>query len=358
MEETAMSSTELRVGFVGVGSMGQCAHLRHYATLDGCRVTAVAELREETGRAVARRYGVPACYRTAADMLAKESLDALVASQPFSRHGVVLGELLDAGLPVFIEKPLAWSVQVGRSILDQIAASNGRVMVGYNKRSDPATMRAKAEIDRLKHSGACGAMRYVRITMPPGDWIQGGFTGRIDAGDLRPELARDPKPDDLDDATHDAYVTFVNFYIHQVNLLRHLLGEDYRVAFADPSGVLLAVESESGVCGVIEMAPYRTTRTWEESALVGFERGFVRIDLPAPLERTHAGRVRILRDRGDGAEPVVEEPALPTRPGMRQQAMNFVAFARGEAPAPCDAAEALKDLVVARQYIDLMKGGR
>ncbi len=44
----------------------------------------------------------------------------------------------------------------------------------------------------------------------------------------------------MDKPTYDAYITFVNYYIHQVNLMRHLLGEPYRVTYADPSGVLLA----------------------------------------------------------------------------------------------------------------------
>ena len=33
-----------RIGFVGVGGMGQCAHLRNYATLPDCEVVAIAEV--------------------------------------------------------------------------------------------------------------------------------------------------------------------------------------------------------------------------------------------------------------------------------------------------------------------------
>ena len=50
---------KVRIGFVGVGSMGQCAHLKNYVTVDGCEVVAIAELREGLGRRVAARYGVP-----------------------------------------------------------------------------------------------------------------------------------------------------------------------------------------------------------------------------------------------------------------------------------------------------------
>jgi hypothetical protein len=41
---------------------------------------------------------------------------------------------------------------------------------------------------------------------------------------------------------------------------------------------------------------------------------------------------------------------------MRQQAMNFVAALRGDMQPPCEAAEALEDLKVAREYIRLVLG--
>ena len=80
---------------------------------------------------------------------------------------------------------------------------------------------------------------------------------------------------------NNRYIGFVNYYIHQVNLVRHLLGEPYSVTYADPSGVLLVGKSESGVACTIEMTPYRTTLHWQESAFVCFQNGYVKIDLPA-----------------------------------------------------------------------------
>ena len=176
-------------------------------------------------------------------------------------------------------------------------------MVGYHKRSDPATMYAKAEIDRLKATGELGQLTYVRILMPAGDWIAGGFTDLIRSD----EKARGPRraippATDMDKPTYDAYIGFVNYYIHQVNLMRHLLGESYEVTYADPSGVLLAGASASGVACAIEMTPYRTTVDWQESALVAFEKGYVKLELPAPLASNRPGRVEILRDPGDGAD--------------------------------------------------------
>jgi len=229
-------------------------------------------------------------------------------------------------------------------------------MVGYHKRSDPATACAKAEIDRLKATGELGALRYVRILMPAGEWIAGGFTDLIDAGDPKGDLEYDPPAGDMDEETRKAYLSFVNYCIHQVNLMRHLLGEPYEVTYADPSGVLLAGRSEGGVACTIEMSPYRTTVAWEESALVAFETGYVKLTLPAPLAVNRPGAVETLRDPGGGHQPLVSRPHLPRLSAMRRQAINFLNFAAGRDPAPCDAAEALEDLIVARDYIRLWKG--
>jgi len=118
---------------------------------------------------------------------------------------------------------------------------------------------------------------------------------------------------------------------------------------------MLAAVSEGGVCGVIEMTPYRTTIDWQESALIAFERGWIRVELPAPLACNRPGAVTIYRDPGDRA-PETVQPQLPWVHAMRQQAMNFVAAIRGERRPMCEAADALEDLRAAREYIRLMTG--
>ena len=168
-----MPDQKVKIGFVGVGSMGQCAHLKNYVTLDTCEVVAIAEIREELGQKVAARYDIPCVYTSHTAMLANEKLDGIVASQPFDRHGVLISDLLKFGVPIFTEKPLAASFQVGEQIAATVKASGTWHMVGYHKRSDPATMAAKAEIERLKESEELGKLTYVRILMPAGDWIAG-----------------------------------------------------------------------------------------------------------------------------------------------------------------------------------------
>jgi predicted dehydrogenase len=59
-----------------------------------------------------------------------------------------------------------------------------------------------------------------------------------------------------------------------------------------------------------------------------------------------------LKDPGNGKTPTVTVPQLPWIHAMRKQAINFVSAIRGESKPPCEAAEALEDLKVARQYME------
>jgi len=353
-----MARKKVKIGFCGAGNMGQMAHLKNYVVEDDCEVVAIAELRKNTGAAVARRYGIPNVYVDAMDMVKEEKLDGIVASQPFGRHGILVPALLKAGVPVLTEKPLASSVDTGKKIVRAVKRSGTFHMLGYHKRSDPATMYGKKEIDRLVKTGELGMMKYVRVLMPAGDWVANGFEGRIQEKDDPLSLAFDPPAKDMDKETYGKYTAFVNYYIHQVNLLRHLLGEPYKVTFADKAGVLFVGESISGTTCTIEMSPFRTTIDWQEHALVCFEHGWVRIDLPAPLASYRPGRVEIYRDPPGrkGTTPTSTTPTLPWIGAMRQQARNFIAAVKGKVPPLTGAEEALEDLKVAREYIRLFVG--
>jgi len=353
-----MSQKPIKIGFVGVGSMGQCAHLRNYASPSlskECEVVAIAEIRPNLAREVAARYRIARVYETHEQLLANEKLDAIVASQPFTRHGLLVPELAKAGIPIFTEKPIAGSIKAGEKILQALEENKTWIMLGYHKRSDPATEYAKLVIEEWKRSGEFGKMQYIRLSMPPGDWIAAGFSDFINSSEPMGSLENDPAPDDMDDATAGEYWIFVNYYIHQVNLLRHLLGESYMVSYADPAKILFVAHSASGVPCTIEMAAYNTTIDWQESAFVAFEKGYVKLGLPAPVAYNRPGQVEILKDPGNGVVPVTIRPSLPWVHAMRNQALNFIKAVRGEAPAPCLAPEGLEDIRIAREYIRLLK---
>lgn len=344
--------SEIRLGFIGAGMMGQVAHLRNYVTNPRCEVVALAELRPQLARAVAARYGIAQVYADHRDLLAHAKVDALVVIQQFMLHGQLLPDIIARGLPMLVEKPLGRSVEVATRLAELAEQHHTRLHVAYHKRSDPACVFAAAKIREWRASGRYGPLHYIRITMPPGNWVAEGLAPQIKTGEAYPKLDEDPHPPGYDAKQAKDFFWFVNYYIHQINLVSYLAGEDYEVVTGDPGGVYCGLRTHSGVSGLIEMAPYKTTRDWQESVLVAFQKAWLRIDLPAPLAVDRPGHVTVFQDAGGPDEPLTWSPILPDWHAMRAQADNFLRAVAGETTPLCDARQAVRDLVIARSYVD------
>jgi predicted dehydrogenase len=190
--------------------------------------------------------------------------------------------------------------------------------------------------------------------MPPGDW-QLGSPRPLSAGQESPTYegqAPEPFPAWMDEETGKFYDRFINYYVHQLNLLRFLLGEDYEVRYADPAGVTLSASTATGVTVTLEMAAYQCRDHWEEAYTLCFAKGYVRLELPAPMARQRAGRVLIYR--GAGEVTAFEEPVFPSRWAMQEQARFFIESVRDGNPNVSPAEDAVKDLEVAEQYVRLL----
>ena len=96
-------------------------------------------------------------------------------------------------------------------------------------------------------------------------------------------------------------------------------------------------------------------RRLQESAFIAFEKGYIKLNLPAPLAYNRPGAVEVYRNPATRLSSHLP-PSLPWTHAMRNQALNFIKAVRGEAPAPCLAPEALEDIRIARNYIRLWKG--
>ena len=346
-------SKKVKIGFIGVGHMGQLAHLQNYAQLrDLCEIVTLCDVKIRQAQHLADWYNVPKVTADYQELLADEEIDAVVCIQYFENHVVLVPDVLRAGKHVMTEKPLCVFPENGAK-LAQIAKDAGKIhMVGYHKRSDPATEYAMSVINKWKQSGEMGKMTYVRISMPPGDWRKDcdmPYMTDEPPGPVPPE----PAPDGMTAAERNKTIWFVNYYIHQVNLMRFLLGEDYQLTFADKH--FFSARSESGVNCILELEPYSTSVDWHEHALVCFERGFVRIDLPAPLALHLSGNVTVYE--GKGWDSVSHTPILPNTSAMRNQAKNFLLAVSGQKAPPCVSSEAVKDLQIAADYINMAQVG-
>jgi len=128
----------LAVALIGVGRWGR-NHARVLSQLRGRLLDrlVIVDKNVERAREVASRYGVDAVYGDIDEMLRREKdLDAAVIAVPTVFHYVVADALLDH-TNVFIEKPLAATLEEGESLLSK-ARKLGRVAaVGHIERFNP-----------------------------------------------------------------------------------------------------------------------------------------------------------------------------------------------------------------------------
>src|SRR5436190_733806 len=124
--------------------MGQLAHIRSYALLsEECKLVALAEPRRRTAELVAARYGIEQVYHDHRELLESEQLDGIVAAQRYLHHAALLPEPYPYVPHLFTEKPLALGAATGERLVQLAREAGCMHMLGYQRRSDPATREAK-----------------------------------------------------------------------------------------------------------------------------------------------------------------------------------------------------------------------
>ncbi len=119
---------------IGVGHLGR-HHARLMKDVPGAELVAVVESREEQGRAVASDLGVP--WLPSAEAL-PDSVRAVSVAVPTSLHHAVVCPLLERGIHVLVEKPMAATLDEARAMA-ALAARHGLVLqVGHVERFNPA----------------------------------------------------------------------------------------------------------------------------------------------------------------------------------------------------------------------------
>ncbi|MGD0628786.1 MAG: Gfo/Idh/MocA family oxidoreductase [Terracidiphilus sp.] len=141
----------MRVAVAGTGSFGR-NHLRVYRELESADfgVSLVAAVEPDAGRAAgtAAKYAIPV-FSSVDDLLAADlDLDAATVAVPTVHHHAVASPLLEAGIDVLVEKPLAATLDEADDLL-QRAAKGGRILQpGHLERFNPAVLAVEPKLRR------------------------------------------------------------------------------------------------------------------------------------------------------------------------------------------------------------------
>jgi myo-inositol 2-dehydrogenase / D-chiro-inositol 1-dehydrogenase len=147
----------MRLGLLGLGRIGEF-HADTLASLPMVDSLVVADIIPDLTTMVADRLGAePAA---SPDALLKSDLDGVVIAAATDAHPELIVAAVDAGLPVFCEKPLARTIAEGVEVLQRVEASDVPVQIGYQRRFDVAYQAAHDAVA----SGELGWLHTVRST--------------------------------------------------------------------------------------------------------------------------------------------------------------------------------------------------
>ncbi|MGQ1798170.1 Gfo/Idh/MocA family oxidoreductase [Kocuria oceani] len=167
---------QIILGLVGVGRIG-VMHAENLASLEeelnprGIDVRLVlTDVAAAHARSVAERLGarfVP----SVAEMLGT-GVDGLVVATGTATHPGLIRAGVDAGVPVFCEKPVALDVADSLPVLEHVRAAGGTVQIGHQRRFDAGYLRAREALA----AGELGWIHSLRavtcdMTPPPVEFI-------------------------------------------------------------------------------------------------------------------------------------------------------------------------------------------
>ncbi len=145
-ENDGKSAKPVRWGVIGLGYFGE-VHSDTLATMPGIELAALCTRRPERLRELADRYNVSTRYTDYHELLNDPSVDVVSITTHIDDHRDMTVDALRAGKHVFLEKPMARTVEDCDVILDAARQSEGLFMVGHICRFDPRVMLAKQAID-------------------------------------------------------------------------------------------------------------------------------------------------------------------------------------------------------------------
>ncbi len=328
----ASPAGRLPVGLIGAGGIGR-THVERALRGDAVTIAAIADP-TDAGREFATQVNIP-WFADHRDMLEKTALGAAIIATPNATH-VPLGlDCIARGLVTLVEKPIADTVEAARRLCDAAAAAGVPLLVGHQRRHNPIVRKAR-------------------------ELVRGGVLGRpLSATAMCTWLKPDAYFDTAWRREPGGGPVLINL-IHDIDLLRHLLGEITGVqamtsnqvrgfAVEDTAAVLL--QFANGALGTVSVSD-AVAAPWNYDLASGEAAHYPRQDIDSlylcgtegslTLPRLEVWRYR--GARGWHEALCVERTAVHQLDPYIEQLRHLRAVAEGREQPVCSGEEGLRSL--------------
>ncbi|MGN6671810.1 MAG: Gfo/Idh/MocA family protein [Thermomicrobiales bacterium] len=157
----------LAVAIVGAGRMGK-AHAGNLAGIPEARIVGVADVVRDAAEALAAGSGA-AAFDDYREMLARLKPDLVYFCTPASDHAEQIAYAAEQGVNIFVEKPLATTVNEAKAAVDAVERHGVLCTVGYQWRYSPTTNAAREALGDLPITLLGGWWYW---TIPLIEWIK------------------------------------------------------------------------------------------------------------------------------------------------------------------------------------------
>lgn len=319
----------LKVAVIGVGAMGR-NHARVYTEIEGVELVGIADTDPSLAAQVARRYATQSYddYRRLLDELKPHAVTIAV---PTVDHLEVALAVIERGIHLLIEKPIAFTEDEGQQIIDAAAAANVQLMVGHIERFNPAVTALKQRLEE----GQLGRVFQMDAHR------QGPFPARVrDVG------------------------VVIDLAVHDLDVMRYISGAEVARIYAETERRIHS-EHEDLLTGLVRMTDgvigsltiNWLTPTKIRDLYVTGETGMFHVDyLTQDLtfyENATAGEgnwetIRMLRGVSEGR--MIRYVVAKKEP-LRAEQEAFLAALRHETPIPVTGQDGLKALRLAQAVV-------
>ena len=352
-----MVRARLRVGVVGCGLIAQVMHLHYLRDLPELfEITALCDVSAELREQCARDYQVGFTCGDWRELLRRD-LDALLILTSGS-HAPIAIAAAEAGLHVLTEKPMCFSVAEGQEMIAAAEHARRVLMVGYNKRYDPAYVRFVEETRRLQD------VRLARITTLEAPFLpyvrhyrlhkSGGVPDSVQSALLRDnEMRLTEALGDIDPLSARAYhLVLLDSLVHEFNAVRGVLGEPDQLDFADIA--------ENGLTAVLRFGATQCVLNWVDlpgitrySMEFAFLAPEARLTLSFPSPFLRSEPTLLIREGGESgtARSWRTEEITAYEESFRQELLHFHdCVTSGKTPIT-SAEDALRDVALCHAVI-------
>jgi UDP-N-acetylglucosamine 3-dehydrogenase len=319
----------LKTAVIGVGSMGR-NHARVYWELPEVHLVGVADKNEAVVREIAQRYNTKP-YTDFRQLLDQEQPDAVTIAVTTSCHLEVATEVIQRGINLLIEKPIAFSVDEARIIIEAARKANVQLMVGHIERFNPAVIALKKHLSNHE-------------------------LGRVFQVDAR---RQGPLPERINDVG-----VVVDLAVHDLDIMRYVTHAEVTRVYAETehgfhsqkedllSGVVRLSDGTIGTLLINWVTPTKIREFYATGEYGMFKVDYLTQDLfffeNAKADGGDWDTLRVLRGVSEGK---MVRYSIEKREPLRNEQEAFLAAVRGEAPVLVTGEDGLRALELAQAVV-------